>query len=388
MNITIVGMGYVGVSNAIILSQKHTVYGLDVSQQKIECINNKDFSFIGENISQYYDTSKLNILALNDKSYAYTHSDYVIICVPTNYNKRNGQIDPSIVESVVEEGLEYNPDLTFVIRSTMPFRGTEKIIKKNNYNKILFMPEFLREGSAIFDSIYPSRIIIGGDAQLALKVGNLFLDVIKKSDVPILYISSSEAEIVKLFSNSFLAMRISFFNEIDTFALENNLSTRNIIEGVCLDNRIGQHYNNPSFGFGGYCLPKDVKETEYILSNLPCSLINNLSNSNEGRIKYITNYIKSKHPKTVGIYRLLAKKGSNNFRESSVMKVMDNLINEKINVIIYEPLLSENTPYDNILCNDLKAFKDISDIIIANRYDDKLSDVKEKLFTRDVFEEN
>lgn len=387
MKITVVGSGYVGTSMAVLLAQKNKVRLLDVIPEKIEMINNKISPIEDKDISEYLQKD-LNLVGTLDKEYAYKNSDFVVIAVPTDYNPETNYFNTTLIESVVKDVLEYAPKtVNMVIKSTIPVGYVERIRKEFGITNIMFSPEFLREGTALKDNLYPSRIIVGEKHKKAIEFANLLLECSLKKDVKVIYTNPTEAEAVKLFANNYLAMRVSFFNELDSYAEVNGLNTKDIIDGVGLDPRIGTHYNNPSFGYSGYCFPKDVLQlkSNFEKSNTPCNLISSIHNSNEKRIKFIADNIISKNPKTVGIYRLIMKANSDNFRSSAVFKIIDYLKEKNINVIIYEPVVKDSK-YNNIpVYEDIKSFGETSDIIIANRFEHKLSDYEDKLYTRDIF---
>ena len=348
-------------------------------------INKKISPIKDKEIEKFLITKNLNLKATLNSKEAFNKANYIIICTPTNYNDKTNYFDTSSIENVIEEIIKININCTIVIKSTVPIGYTENIKNKYNLKNILFCPEFLREGHALYDNLYPSRIIIGEKNKIAKKFATLLKECILKNDVTIKYMNSTEAEAVKLFSNTYLALRIAYFNELDTFAEINNLNVKDIIEGVCLDPRIGNYYNNPSFGYGGYCLPKDTKQLLTNYNNIPQNLINATVKSNNTRKQYITENIIKNNPKTVGIYKLTMKKNSDNFRESSIQEILENLRNNNINLIIYEPLINTDTFNDCKVINDFETFSKQSDIIIANRYETELSSVSYKLYTRDLF---
>lgn len=385
MKIAVVGIGYVGLSIATLLSQKNEVIAFDIDSKKIDMINKKISPIKDKEIEKFLITKNLNLKATLNSKEAFNKANYIIICTPTNYNDKTNYFDTSSIENVIEEIIKININCTIVIKSTVPIGYTENIKNKYNLKNILFCPEFLREGHALYDNLYPSRIIIGEKNKIAKKFATLLKECILKNDVTIKYMNSTEAEAVKLFSNTYLALRIAYFNELDTFAEINNLNVKDIIEGVCLDPRIGNYYNNPSFGYGGYCLPKDTKQLLTNYNNIPQNLINATVKSNNTRKQYITENIIKNNPKTVGIYKLTMKKNSDNFRESSIQEILENLRNNNINLIIYEPLINKDTFNDCKVINDFETFSKQSDIIIANRYETELSSVSYKLYTRDLF---
>ncbi len=386
MKICVVGAGYVGFSLSVLLSVKNDIIVYDIDKEKINMINNNISPIEDEDIYLYLNNKNLNLKATCNYQVAFKNSKYIIICTPTNFDSKTNSFDTSSIEDVITKIKSVNKNAIIIIKSTVPIGYTNLI--KNKYNmKIIFSPEFLREGKALHDNLYPSRIIIGSN----LSEGKEFAEILRTSSdnpsVNILYMNSDEAESVKLFSNTYLAMRIAFFNELDTFALDKGYSSKNIINGVSLDPRIGDYYNNPSFGYGGYCLPKDSKQLYSDYRNIPENLIEAIINSNNTRKKYIANYIKNKKPSIVGIYRLTMKSNSDNFRESSIIDIIKMLKNNGINIIIYEPKLDDNTYLDCEVINDLSKFIDMSSIILANRIDKNIEDNK-KIFTRDVFNNN
>ena len=383
MKITIVGIGYVGLSLAVLLSTKHSVVAIDTDNKKISMINNKEFGYLNKD--------KLNLIATSNKEKAYSNSDLVILALPTNFNNETCALDTSIIELVLKDINQYNKSATIVIKSTVNIGFSKYIASVYPQMHFFFSPEFLKENSAIQDSFYPSRIVVGYvnkiDKAMANSIANLFLNCAEK-ECEILITGSAEAESIKLFSNTYLAMRISYFNELDTFAELNNLNTKDIIKGVCLDSRIGDFYNNPSFGYGGYCLPKDTKQLKSTYKNAPENLISSIVESNNTRNEFITNQIISSLNSSndiVGIYRLTMKKDSDNFRFSAIKKVIQQLLDKGIKVIIYEPLIKEDNFMNVNIIKDLDSFKRQSSIIVANRYDKDLNDVQTKVYTRDIF---
>lgn len=386
MKITIVGIGYVGLSLATLLSQKYEVVAFDLLPEKVNMVNKRKSFFKDEYIDQLFNKNNLKLTATLDEKEAFENSNYIIICTPTNYNEKQRTLDTSSVENVIRKVVNNcNQNVTIVIKSTVPIGFTDTMRKKYNFNNIFFSPEFLREDKALYDNLYPSRIIIGERNDKASEFASVLNACAQKDNITIRYMTSKEAEAVKLFSNAFLALRLSFFNELDMFSEIMNLDSRNIIEGLCDDPRIGDYYNNPSFGYGGYCLPKDIKQLLNDYQNIPESLIDSTIKSNSIRKQHIVNMILLKKPKVIGIYRLNVKKDSDNFRNSAIIDIITLLKEENKNIIIYEPLIKESDYEGLKIEKTLSDFKAKSDIIIANRYDDKLNDVKEKVYTRDLF---
>lgn len=385
MNITVVGTGYVGLANAILLSQNNEVIALDVNKEKVEKINNKQSPIADKEIEDFLSNKKLNLIATTDKKVAYKNPDYTIIATPTDYDTEKNFFNTSTVESVIKELNSECPQTNIIIKSTIPVGFTERMKKEYPNLNIIFSPEFLREGKALYDNLYPSRIIVGDTTESAKIFANLLKESAYKKDIPTLFMKPTEAEAVKLFANTYLALRVAYFNELDTYAEMRNLDTKSIIEGVCLDPRIGNHYNNPSFGYGGYCLPKDTKQLKANFKDVPENLISAIVESNDTRKSHIANSIMEKNPNTIGIYRLTMKAGSDNFRASAIQDIVQKLIKNNINVIIYEPTLNE-TDYNGIkIENNLATFKNTSDVIIANRLEEALNDVTEKVYTRDIY---
>ena len=385
MNITVVGTGYVGLANAILLSQNNEVIALDVNKEKVEKINNKQSPIADKEIEDFLSNKKLNLIATTDKKVAYKNPDYTIIATPTDYDTEKNFFNTSTVESVIKELNEECPQTNIIIKSTIPVGFTKRMKKEYPNLNIIFSPEFLREGKALYDNLYPSRIIVGDTTESAKTFANLLKESAYKKDIPTLFMKPTEAEAVKLFANTYLALRVAYFNELDTYAEMRNLDTKSIIEGVCLDPRIGNHYNNPSFGYGGYCLPKDTKQLKANFKDVPENLISAIVESNDTRKSHIANTIMKKNPKTVGIYRLTMKAGSDNFRASAIQDVINHLQNNCIKVVIYEPTLLVPTFNNLEVINDINKFKNESDVILANRKDTVLADVTDKVYTRDLY---
>lgn len=388
-NITVVGMGYVGLANAVLLSQNNNVRALEVIQERVDLINQRIAPIQDDEVERFFETKELNLLATTEKEEAYAHNpEYVVIAAPTNYDEKTNFFDTEILETIVEDVLEYLPEAIIILKSTVPVGYTEALKKKYQTDKIIFSPEFLREGKALYDNLYPSRIIIGEQSERARKFADLLVEGAEAENIDVLLMQSTEAEAVKLFANTYLAMRVSFFNELDTYAEVRGLDTQSIIEGVGLDPRIGDHYNNPSFGYGGYCLPKDTKQLLANYQDVPNNLIQAIVDSNRTRKDFIANQVIKKDPKVVGIYRLVMKEGSDNFRQSSIQGIMKRIKAEGIEVVVYEPVLEEETFYNSKVIKNLDEFKKMSDVIIANRRNADLADVEEKIYTRDLYQED